>query len=50
MARLQRPGSIILIASMSGTIANREEPWTAYNASKAAVIQVCLFFLAGRTV
>ncbi|KAK4701428.1 hypothetical protein P7C70_g4798, partial [Phenoliferia sp. Uapishka_3] len=40
MARLQRPGSIILIASMSGSIANREEPWTAYNASKAAVIQM----------
>ncbi|KAL8293057.1 hypothetical protein RQP46_000751 [Phenoliferia psychrophenolica] len=40
MARQQRPGSIILIASMSGTIANREEPWTAYNASKAAVIQM----------
>ena len=40
MARLQRPGSIILIASMSGSIANREEPWTAYNASKSAVIQM----------
>ncbi|KAL8280836.1 hypothetical protein RQP46_006840 [Phenoliferia psychrophenolica] len=40
MARLQRPGSIILIASMSGSIANREEPWTAYNSSKAAVIQM----------
>ncbi|KAM0748853.1 NAD(P)-binding protein [Meredithblackwellia eburnea MCA 4105] len=40
MARLGRPGSIILIASMSGSIANREEPWTAYDASKAAVIQM----------
>ncbi|KAK4701422.1 hypothetical protein P7C70_g4806, partial [Phenoliferia sp. Uapishka_3] len=33
-------GSIILIGSMSGSITNREEPWAAYNASKAAVIQM----------
>lgn len=35
MDKLNMPGSIVLIASMSGSITNRDEPWTAYNASKA---------------
>jgi len=35
------PGSIVLIASMSGQIANRGLFCTAYNASKAAVHQLC---------
>ncbi|KAI2604702.1 NAD(P)-binding protein [Hypoxylon sp. NC1633] len=34
------PGSIVLIASMSGTIANRGLICPVYNASKAAVIQL----------
>ncbi|KAL2142359.1 hypothetical protein VTI28DRAFT_1251 [Corynascus sepedonium] len=34
-------GSIVLIASMSGQIANRGLTCTAYNASKAAVQQMC---------
>jgi NAD(P)-dependent dehydrogenase (short-subunit alcohol dehydrogenase family) len=34
------PGSIVLIASMSGTIANRGLPTSAYNSSKAAVQQL----------
>ncbi len=33
-------GSIILVASMSGLIVNRPQPQAAYNASKAAVIQL----------
>jgi NAD(P)-dependent dehydrogenase (short-subunit alcohol dehydrogenase family) len=33
-------GSIILIASMSGSIVNRDHHWVAYNASKSAVIQM----------
>lgn len=33
-------GSIILIASMSGTVVNRDQQWTAYNTSKAAVLQM----------
>ncbi|KAL3959041.1 hypothetical protein ACCO45_007203 [Purpureocillium lilacinum] len=41
MVRLKQPGSICLIASMSGTIANRGMYAPAYNASKAAVIQLC---------
>ncbi|KAK7751191.1 hypothetical protein SLS62_006875 [Diatrype stigma] len=36
MVRLNRPGSIALIASMSGSVANRG----VYNASKAAVLQL----------
>ncbi|KAI5864763.1 NAD(P)-binding protein [Durotheca rogersii] len=35
-----RPGSIVLVASMSGTIANRGLICPVYNASKAAVIQL----------
>ncbi|PNY24875.1 D-arabinitol 2-dehydrogenase [ribulose-forming] [Tolypocladium capitatum] len=41
MVRLKQQGSICLIASMSGTIANRGMYAPAYNASKAAVIQLC---------
>ncbi|RUS18530.1 hypothetical protein BC937DRAFT_88650 [Endogone sp. FLAS-F59071] len=33
-------GSIILIASMSGSVVNRPQPQCAYNASKAAVIML----------
>ncbi|KAJ6784195.1 hypothetical protein PWT90_04769 [Aphanocladium album] len=40
MVRLKRPGSIAMIASMSGTIANKGMYGGAYNASKAAVIQL----------
>lgn len=36
-----RPGSIVLIASMSGNIANRGLTCTAYNSSKSAVHQMC---------
>jgi NAD(P)-dependent dehydrogenase (short-subunit alcohol dehydrogenase family) len=36
----RRRGSIITIASMSGFIVNRPQPQAAYNASKAAVIQM----------
>ncbi|KAM0748970.1 NAD(P)-binding protein [Meredithblackwellia eburnea MCA 4105] len=34
------PGSIIMIASMSGTITNRDHKWVAYNTSKSAVLQM----------
>lgn len=34
-------GSIVLIASMSGSIANRGLTCSAYNTSKAAVHQMC---------
>ena len=40
MIRLGCPGSMALIASMSGTVANRGVICPAYNASKAAVIQL----------
>ncbi|KAJ0347104.1 hypothetical protein COL154_005788 [Colletotrichum chrysophilum] len=40
MIRLNTPGSIVLIASMSGTVANRGLICPAYNASKAAVLQL----------
>ena len=33
-------GSIILIASMSGSITNRGHAWVAYNTSKSAVVQM----------
>ncbi|KAI9931195.1 hypothetical protein ASPWEDRAFT_56119 [Aspergillus wentii DTO 134E9] len=35
------PGSIVMIASMSGDIANRGLTCTAYNSSKSAVHQMC---------
>ncbi|CAG9937379.1 unnamed protein product [Clonostachys rosea f. rosea IK726] len=37
----RRPGSIVIISSMSGNIANRGLSCTAYNSSKAAVQQLC---------
>ncbi|KAH8166219.1 hypothetical protein CIB48_g2038 [Xylaria polymorpha] len=40
MIRLGSTGSIVLIASMSGTIANRGLICPVYNASKAAVLQL----------
>ncbi|KAI1932234.1 hypothetical protein LOZ58_003360 [Ophidiomyces ophidiicola] len=40
MIRFKKGGSIVLIASMSGTIANRGLICPAYNASKAGVIQL----------
>lgn len=38
MTRLGTPGSITLIASMSGSVANKGQHYVAYNASKGAVI------------
>ncbi|CCV00525.1 unnamed protein product [Malassezia sympodialis ATCC 42132] len=38
--RKQNQGSIILTASMSGTVVNRDQQWVAYNTSKAAVLQM----------
>ncbi|THH01940.1 hypothetical protein EW145_g6825 [Phellinidium pouzarii] len=40
MVKYGRPGSIILIASASGTVANIGEQVVAYNASKSAVLQI----------
>jgi len=40
MDRFGIPGSIILIASMSGTITNRDHAWVSYNSSKSAVLQM----------
>ncbi|KZT28576.1 NAD(P)-binding protein [Neolentinus lepideus HHB14362 ss-1] len=40
MARFGLPGSIILIASMSGSITNRDHAWVSYNTSKSAVLQI----------
>ncbi|KAF8609487.1 NAD(P)-binding protein [Ceratobasidium sp. AG-I] len=40
MKRFNTPGSIILIASMSGSITNRDHAWVAYNTSKSAVLQM----------
>ncbi|KAF5314740.1 hypothetical protein D9611_007250 [Ephemerocybe angulata] len=40
MKRLGIPGSIILTASMSGSITNQGQQWTGYNTSKSAVIQM----------
>ncbi|KAF8504048.1 hypothetical protein BU17DRAFT_58336 [Hysterangium stoloniferum] len=40
MERFNMPGSIILIASMSGSITNRDHAWVAYNTSKSAVLQM----------
>jgi len=40
MARFNTGGSIILIASMSGSITNRDHAWVAYNTSKSAVLQM----------
>ncbi|KAJ7727007.1 hypothetical protein DFH07DRAFT_852128 [Mycena maculata] len=40
MERLGISGSIILTASMSGTITNPNQHWVAYNTSKSAVVQM----------
>ncbi|KAF3762224.1 hypothetical protein M406DRAFT_98965 [Cryphonectria parasitica EP155] len=40
MRRLDRPGSMVLIASMSGHVANKGLICPAYNASKAGVLQL----------
>ncbi|KAI0637216.1 sorbose reductase sou1 [Trametes polyzona] len=40
MARFGKGGSIILIASMSGSITNKDHAWVSYNTSKSAVIQM----------
>ncbi|KAK9476111.1 hypothetical protein V1514DRAFT_337900 [Lipomyces japonicus] len=40
MKQARSGGSIILIASMSGTVTNRDMKWAPYNTSKAAVIQM----------
>ncbi|TFK55269.1 NAD(P)-binding protein [Heliocybe sulcata] len=40
MARFGLPGSIILIASMSASITNRDHAWVSYNTSKSAVLQM----------
>jgi len=40
MQKLGIPGSIILTASMSGSITNFGQHWVAYNTSKSAVIQM----------
>ncbi|KAG9254498.1 uncharacterized protein F5Z01DRAFT_108295 [Emericellopsis atlantica] len=41
LRREGRPGSIVLISSMSGNVANRGLSCSAYNSSKAAVQQMC---------
>ena len=41
MIRTKSEGSIILIASMSATVANRDLNCVAYNTSKAGVLQMC---------
>lgn len=41
MREAQTGGSIVLIASISGSIANRGLKATAYNSSKSAVLQMC---------
>ncbi|KDR80465.1 hypothetical protein GALMADRAFT_242926 [Galerina marginata CBS 339.88] len=40
MAKYNIPGSIVLTGSMSGSMTNKDMHWTAYNTSKAAVIQM----------
>ncbi|EJC99849.1 NAD-binding protein [Fomitiporia mediterranea MF3/22] len=40
MVRFGTPGSIILIASMSGSLMNRDQSIIAYNTSKGAVLQM----------
>jgi len=40
MVKYNCPGSIILIASMSGSITNRDHAWVSYNTSKSAVLQM----------
>jgi NAD(P)-dependent dehydrogenase (short-subunit alcohol dehydrogenase family) len=40
MMAAEKPGSIVLVASMSGTIVNYPQEQSCYNASKAGVIQL----------
>ncbi|KAF8341354.1 uncharacterized protein EI90DRAFT_3278950 [Cantharellus anzutake] len=40
MVRFGKGGSIIMIASASGTVVNRDHEWIAYNTSKSAVLQL----------
>ncbi|KAF9533404.1 hypothetical protein CPB83DRAFT_866902 [Crepidotus variabilis] len=40
MRRFGKGGSIILIASMSGSITNKDHAWVSYNTSKSAVLQM----------
>ncbi|OCH95333.1 NAD(P)-binding protein [Obba rivulosa] len=40
MDRFGNGGSIILIASMSGSITNKDHAWVSYNTSKSAVLQM----------
>jgi len=40
MRRFGNGGSIILIASMSGSITNKDHAWVSYNTSKSAVLQM----------
>ncbi|KAG6889740.1 hypothetical protein C0995_015038 [Termitomyces sp. Mi166 len=40
MRRFGRGGSIILIASMSGSVTNKDHAWVSYNSSKSAVLQM----------
>ncbi|KAG8766596.1 hypothetical protein FRC12_006769 [Ceratobasidium sp. 428] len=40
MTKYKTSGSIILIASISGSITNRDHAWVAYNTSKSAVLQM----------
>ncbi|KAF8892625.1 hypothetical protein BD779DRAFT_1510006 [Infundibulicybe gibba] len=40
MSRFGNGGSIILIASMSGSITNKDHAWVSYNSSKSAVLQM----------
>ncbi|TCD60417.1 hypothetical protein EIP91_010209 [Steccherinum ochraceum] len=40
MVRFGNGGSIILVASMSGSITNKDHAWVSYNSSKSAVLQM----------
>ncbi|CAE6485009.1 unnamed protein product [Rhizoctonia solani] len=40
MTKFGIPGSIVIIASISGSVTNRDHPWVAYNTSKSAVLQM----------
>ncbi|KAI0253955.1 hypothetical protein BJV78DRAFT_1190541 [Lactifluus subvellereus] len=40
MVRFGNRGSIILIASMSGSITNKDHAWVSYNTSKSGVLQM----------
>ncbi|KAM5539108.1 hypothetical protein V8D89_007331 [Ganoderma adspersum] len=40
MERFGNGGSIVLVASMSGSITNKDHAWVSYNTSKSAVLQM----------